>query len=124
MNKDVARNIVRLYHPLLGVYYASLHLLLMVLAAFLLLFNQNIYHLFLLLGIVAIDALSCVILHNCPLTLLEQKYLGTSLIRINMKLCKKMRIGYRYSHEYERTIELLSNVGALLILKIIVLMIR
>jgi hypothetical protein len=124
MKKDVVQSIARLYHPLLGVYYASLHLLLMGGAAFLLLFNQNILHLFLLLCIVAIDALSCVILHNCPLTILEQKYLGTSLIRINIETCKKMKIGYRHSHEYERTIELLCNVGALLILKIVVLMIR
>ena len=98
-------------------------MLIMGLATLVILFDTNIVHLFICLGIVAIDAMSCVVLHNCPLTLLEQKYLGYSLVQMNIASCKKMKILYHCSHEYERTIEILSNVGAMIITKILVLMV-
>jgi hypothetical protein len=127
MVKKKLKNVVRILHkiirpyvrPFLGLYYASIHIVVMCIASLILLFDTHLLHLFLLLGILSIDAMACVVLHNCPLTLLEQKYLGRSLISTHMDMCKQMNIGYTCSHEYERTIECLCNMGALLVMKIL-----
>jgi len=109
-------------HPLIGIYYASLHLVIMFFAAIILLFDTNIYHLIVLFAIVIMDSMSCVFLHNCPLTNLERKYLGHSLFGTRASIYKNMNICYKCDHEYENTIEFLSNIGALILGKILILM--
>jgi hypothetical protein len=86
-----------------------------------LLFDNNIYHLIILLNIAAWDCVECVCLHDCPLTLLEQKYLNRSLVGTRMSLFKQMGIVYQCDHVYEITIEFLSNMTSLIVAKITVL---
>ena len=116
------RKISKIIRPylktILGAYYGVLHLSIMFLGAIVLLFDTNLLHLFILFIIVSVDAIVCVILHNCPLTMLEQKYLGHSIISTRMNVYKKLNISYECTHEYETTLEFLSNMAALLILKI------
>ena len=108
--------------PMLGAYYGCLHLCIMFLGALVLLFDTNLFHLIILYIIIALDGIACVILHNCPLTSLEQKYLGHSLIGTRMKILNKLNISFECSHEYESTVEFLTNLSALVVFKITSLM--
>jgi hypothetical protein len=113
---------IKMYIPMtIGIYYGTLHLFIMFFSAIVLLFDTNIYHLIILLNIVFIDAISCIFLHNCPLTELEKKYLGHSIIGTRMNIFKNVGICYQCNHEYENTIEFLTNIAGLLIGKISVL---
>jgi len=104
-----------------GIYYGFLHVTIMSLGAIVLLFDTNLYHLILLLNILALDAMSCVFLHNCPLTILEKKHLGTSVVSTRMFLFRTMNVCYTCDHEYEITLEFLSNIAALIVGKIFLL---
>lgn len=117
--RDVLRSLVPYVKPIIGCYYGTLHIGIMILGAILLLFDNNIIHLFIVLSFISIDALSCVIIHNCPLTLLERKYIGLGWKGFQNNIFKKIKIDFRCNHEYESTIELLSNLGALTIFKIL-----
>ena len=64
INKDLKSKI-------LGSYYVIIHSLIMYFGMTIILFSNNIYHLFAILLFVSLDALSVVILHDCPITLLE-----------------------------------------------------
>ena len=119
--RNVLRTLVPYLRPVLGCYYGLLHISIMVLGATLLLFDNNLFRLWLVLSCVGIDGLSCIILHNCPLTLLERKYLGTGWKGFQNKCFKKLKIDYRCNHEYETTIEMLSNLGALVMFKILLI---
>lgn len=113
---------IKMYIPMtIGIYYGTLHLFVMFFSAIVLLFDTNIYHLIILLNIVFIDAISCIFLHNCPLTELEKKYLGHSIVRTRMNIFRNVGICYQCNHEYENTIEFLTNIAGLLIGKISVL---
>lgn len=90
-------------------YYIEFHNAFIFLIAFIILFNNNVYHLILILIIISLDALSIVVLHECPLTTLEKKYLNTSACDIRKQRFKKCNILYECEHEYEIQIELLTN---------------
>jgi len=107
--------------PLIGAYYGTLHLCIMFLGALIILFDTNLIHLTILYLIIVTDAMACVVLHNCPLTTLEKKYLGHSLIGTRMKILNKLNISYECNHEYESTVEFLTNLSALVIFKITIL---
>lgn len=109
--------------PVLGMYYGILHMMIMCIGAIVLLFDTNIYHLLVLLIIVTLDGIACVILHNCPLTILERKYLGTSIVGTHMFLYQNMNVCYTCDHEYEITLEFIFNMAALLTSKIFLLIV-
>ena len=107
----------------IGAYYGSLHLLIMGCCSTILLLDNNIYHLIVLLNIVAIDCVSCIFLHDCPLTILEQKYLGQSIVGTRLAMIKYVDVMYKCDHIYERTIEFLTNIVSLLVGKIGILIV-
>lgn len=117
--RDILRMLVPYLKPVIGCYYGTLHICILILGAILLLFDNNVIHLFFALSFISIDALSTVILHNCPLTLLERKYLGLGWKGFQNKMFKKIKIDFECDHEYEATVELLTNLGALTIFKIL-----
>jgi hypothetical protein len=121
--RTISNSIQPYIHPALGAYYGLLHILIMSLGAIVLLFDNNPCHLILLLNIVALDAMSCVFLHNCPLTILEKKYTGASVVGTRMFLFRNMNVCYTCEHEYEITLEFLSNIAALVVGKIFVLLV-
>lgn len=104
---------------IVGWYYQFIHYLIIILVAIVMLFNNNPFHLTLLLIVISLDAFSIVILHNCPLTILEQKYLKTSLVKERMDNFRKSKIVYKCHHVYEQQIELLINVWSLIASKIL-----
>jgi len=114
INKDLKSKI-------LGSYYLIIHSLIMYLGMSIILFSNNIYHLFAILLFVSVDALSVVILHDCPITLLEKKYLDSSMAQLKEQQLKECNIVYKDNHLYETQIELLINLASIIILKILVL---
>lgn len=107
---------------LLGFYYQVIHYVIIVLCGFLIAFCNNPIYLIILLIVISLDAFSVVILHNCPLTILEQKYLKTSLVKERIKNIKKAKIMYKCNHYYEQQLELLINVWTLVACKILIIM--
>lgn len=101
-------------NSVIGFYYIFFHSIIIFLVGFTLLFTININHLIILLIIVSLDAFSVVVLHGCPLTILEQKYLGTNGCDERTNSFKQMGIFYTCRHEYEKQIELLINVWTLI----------
>ena len=114
INKDLKSKI-------LGSYYIIIHSLIMYFGMSIILFSNNIYHLFAILLFVSLDALSVVILHDCPITLLEKKYLDSSMAQLKEQQLKECNIVYKDNHLYETQIELLINLASIIILKILVL---
>ena len=105
-----------------GGWYTYLHLCLMVFSSIILLFDNNIYHLLILLNIIFLDGIANVVLKDCPLTVLEEQHLGTSIINERMKSMRKIGIDYNCCHKYESTLELIINIGSLLCVKITILL--
>jgi hypothetical protein len=109
--------------PVLGVYYGTLHIIIMLCSATVLLFDTNVIHLILMFNLLAVDAFSCIILKNCPLTVLERKYLGKTWMSTRFEVLQTLGIDHHCCHEYEATLETLMNMGGLFILKLSVLFI-
>ena len=57
-----------------GTYYYLLHYIFMILIIIIFIFTNNITFLVILLNIILLDAASVVVLHDCPLSILEKKY--------------------------------------------------
>ena len=109
--------------PTLGLYYGSLHIIIMLTCSTVLLFDNNAVHLIIMFILLAADALSCIILKNCPLTILARKYLGKTWMGTRFEVLQNLGIDHKCCHEYEATLETLMNMGGLFILKISVLFI-
>jgi len=103
---------------ILGTYYYTLHGLILFLGVFILLFSINKFYLVLLLIIASCDALAIIVLHQCPLTMLEQKYLGKNISEERMKLLNKIGIVYKCNHVYEYHLEILINMISVITIKI------
>jgi hypothetical protein len=110
-------------NSLIGVYYSFIHFCIFILVGVNLLFNTNLNHLFILLIIVSIDAISIVILHSCPLTQLEEKYLGINACEEKTSQMKQLGIFYTCKHEYERQLEILVNAWSLIAVKCMMIII-
>jgi len=109
--------------PFLGAYYGTLHIIIMLSCATVLLFDNNAVHLIIMFNLLAVDAISCIILKNCPLTILERKYLGKTWMSTRFEVLQNLGIDHKCCHEYEATLETLMNMGGLFILKLSVLFI-
>ena len=74
------------------------------------LFNNKLSHLAIIFMIVSMDAFSIVVLHRCPLTDLERKYIKRSSCDDRDELLNSIGVSYDCDHEYEKQVELLINV--------------
>jgi hypothetical protein len=110
-----------LSNKFIGIVYSFLHYAIMITGIFIILFNVNIIQLCCTLFIVSLDAFSIVVLHGCPLTQLEQKYLNTNTSEERYQFFKKCGIVYSCHHEYDKQIELLVNVWLLIAVKCLVI---
>lgn len=105
------------FNRLKGVMYFNVHLYMMFIIGFATLFSTSIATLIALLVIVSMDALSIVVLHECPLTTMEKKYLGISSCEIRNEFLYNAGIMYTCDHDYEKQIELLINVWTMIAAK-------
>ena len=81
--------------PTLGLYYGSLHIIIMLTCSTVLLFDNNAVHLIIMFNLLAVDALSCIILKNCPLTVLERKYLGKTWMGTRFEVLQNLGIDHK-----------------------------
>ena len=116
-------NIIKPYlNKIIGNYYVLLHCSIMLCSGIILLFDNNISHLLILFNIACLDCIACVVLHDCPLTILENKYLYNSIVKDKSDILKKSNILYKCNHQYEKTLEFLTNMVSFIFGKIIILM--
>jgi TM2 domain-containing membrane protein YozV len=120
----------------LGMFYLGCHQLYVIFIIINICVTTNINHLFMLLIIVSLNLTSNIILRTCPIYLMEEKYINTSLFRSTMKMCgisfnsDKQKIKYKkHFTKYlpycidECTFQLISIVYLLVVLKILLLLI-
>ena len=108
---------------LVGYYYQILHYIIIFGGGFVILFNTNPVHLIILLIIISLDAFANVVVHDCPLTALERKYLKTSLSADRRKNMKRANILYKCNHVYESQVELIVNMWTLVACKIVIILV-
>lgn len=90
--------------------YRHIHDTFIFLVCFIVLFSNKLSHLVIMFIIVSMDAFSIVVLHRCPLTTLERKYIERSSCDDRDELLNSLGVSYNCDHEYEKQIELLVNV--------------
>lgn len=125
INKNIIRiilkNVPDFVRQMVGYYYSFMHMCLAIFGLMVLLFSNNIVHLACLLVVIVLDALSIVFLHDCPLTKLEEKYLGFSSVSKRREFLKNLGIMYECNHEYESQLEVLINAWTFAAIKMLVL---
>lgn len=104
---------------IIGIYYAFVHILFIFLGGMVIVFSNNILFLCVLLFIISLDAFAIVVLHDCPLTQLEEKYLSISGKRNNKECLHKLGIMHKCNHLYESQLEFVINIWIGLVLKIL-----
>jgi len=116
------------FHPVIekyikfniGSYYTYLHLGIIILGAYVICFVNDLQYLTIFMIILSCNAFTNIILHDCPLTMLEQKYLDTSIVQTRINSLKAMNINYecdRYG-QFESQLEFIINTASLCIFKI------
>lgn len=124
---NIVRAMIYKFKPfiqsVIGMYYGIVHLLIVVLGVFIFLFSNNLCFLSVILVIIILDCSAIVALHNCPLTLLEEKYLKISGLTVRRNILKNMGIVYQCTHEYESQLELLINMWCFVSFKMFVIII-
>lgn len=103
---------------IVGYYYFIIHCILIIVGICIIVFDNTLLHLIIILIIVTLDGIANVIVHECPLTILEQKYLGTSIVQKRIKTFQNMDICYTAEDSYESTFELIVNIWSIIVLKI------
>ena len=100
-----------------STFYRHVHDTFIFLVSFIALFSMNLTHLAILFIIVSFDAFAIVVMHACPLTALERKYIKRSSCDDRDELLGALGISYNCNHEYEKQVELLVNVWLLVAAK-------
>jgi hypothetical protein len=100
-----------------------MHSILILLGCIILLFSNNIYYICLVLNVVFIDGIAMLSYHECPLTILEQKYLDTNMSKQVKETLNNLDILHNCNHIYETQFELIINIVSLLIIKMFALII-
>ena len=100
-----------------STFYRHVHDTFIFLVSFIALFSMKLSHLAVLFIIVTCDAFAIVVMHACPLTALERKYIKRSSCDDRDELLGALGISYNCNHEYEKQVELLVNVWLLVAAK-------
>ena len=121
-NDNIVRKLLFWLKPyfnyFIGNYYTVIHNLLIISVTSILLFSNNINYLCAILIIMTLIWIVNVMLHNCPLTHLERKYLGKSNREHIKKIVHKLGIHYRANEIYEFQLEIITNVTGFIAFKI------
>ena len=120
--RELSNNSSDFIKNIIGNYYGLLHIILIIFGAIIILFSNNIFSLCALLFVVSLDAFAIIVRHDCPLTQMEEKYLGISGKRQINKYFKSCGIAYKCNHLYESQIEFVINVWALIACKIVIIL--
>ena len=103
--------------------YSFFHLVYGSLICFIIVFSTNINYLLISILIVALDGISIIFLHQCPITMLERKYIGDSDSDFRQRIIEKLGISYQCDHIYEQQIEFVINVLFIITMKLFAIMV-
>lgn len=126
-NKSLVKNILLNERVLdnfryfIGCYYSILHKMIMIMGLFIIIFSNDIISLCAVLLILFLDSVSNIIMYDCPLTMLEKSYLGHSFTSTRLEFLQNIGILYTNSRVYDTQLELIINVSAACIFKILLL---
>jgi|Laugresubdmm15sn_1035100.scaffolds.fasta_scaffold21378_3 hypothetical protein len=131
MNKNIDKNIIRdlssyyknFINLTVGTYYGFIHGLIVFLGGFTVVFSNNLLYLCIILFIVSLDAFAIVTMHDCPLTQLEEKYLGLSGKRNTKEFLHNLGIVHKCDHLYESQLEFVINMWMIVVMKILILIV-
>jgi hypothetical protein len=98
--------------------YSLFHHIYGFLICFVVIFSTNINYLLISILIVALDGISIIFLHQCPITMLERKYIGDSDSDLRERVMKKLDISYQCNHIYEQQIDFVINILFIITLKL------
>ena len=126
-NRSILKNFImgekvkKFLDTLMGGYYGMVHIILMCLFVYCMVFVNNPVYLSCVLVVLSMDALSNVILYDCPLTMLEKKYLGFSSTSNRINYLHKH--GFMFTNEkgYDMQLEVLVNSWCICAMKILFL---
>ena len=122
---NIIRRIIKFFspyiRPIIGSFYFFIHWFFMIFSVLCLCLSNNIVHLFVLLFIMYLDMIFILSVHQCPLTILEKKYLGTSINQIMKQQLKRMGINYKCNHLYESQLECVITMCSIITYKIFIL---
>ena len=103
--------------------YSLLHHIYGFLICFIVVFSTNINYLLISILIVALDGISIIFLHQCPITMLERKYIGDSDSEFRQRIMENLGISYQCDHIYEQQIEFVINVLFIITMKLFSIMV-
>jgi hypothetical protein len=104
-----------------GTYYKVLHYIFMILITVIVIFSNNITYLVIIVNLLLIDTFSIVVFNDCPLSILEKKYLGVSDVENRLYYMKNSNIMYTNNKVYDSTLDNLINAWSLVAIKILLL---
>lgn len=107
------------FKKIFGLYYYVIHVILIFFGCIILLFSSNIYYLLIILNIIFLDGIAILAYHECPLTILEQKYLNTNMSKQSKHHFNNLDINHRCNHIFESQFELIVNLFTLISIKIL-----
>jgi hypothetical protein len=102
-------------------YYAYIHWIYAICIAIIILVNNNICNLLAILFILSLNALSIVICHQCPITMLEKKHTGTSLADNKIRFYQNLGVSYKSTHIFEQELEIVINAAVCVVMKCLLL---
>ena len=135
LNKNIAQNIdkniirdlsyyyKKFINITVGTYYGFIHGLIVFLGGLTVVFSNNLLYLCIILFIVSLDAFAIVTIHDCPLTQLEEKYLGVSGKKNTKEFLHKIGIVHKCDHLYESQLEFVINMWMIVVMKILILVV-
>lgn len=96
-----------------GYYYATIHSIFMILCGLILFFVNDKFAIVCLLLVISLDAHANVVCFDCPLSQLEKKYLGTSMIETRVHVLQHLGIMYSNNKCYDTQLEVIINAWIL-----------
>ena len=106
-----------------GVYYCLLHTLFMILIGIIVFFVTNKSYLCMTLFVISLDAIANVVFFDCPLSSLEKKYLGKSMIESRLTKLQQCGMMYANNRIYDTQLEVIINGWTLCSAKILCLIV-
>ena len=111
----------RFLEGLMGNYYTFIHTMFVLLLGYLICFVNDLRYLVIGLLIISLDAHANIVLHDCPLSMLEDKYLEKSGIETRLEFLRGLGIMYSLDTRYDAQLETIINCWSLIAGKILML---
>jgi hypothetical protein len=122
-NDDIIEDTLFNLKKLKGFLYYYLHFFFIIIVIFITIFSTSKIELIILLIIITLDGLSIVYLHGCPLTFMENKYLGYDSCQERDYYLKQLNIMYNCEHTYEKQMEIIIDIWLIIALKCLIILV-